>query len=282
MGDTTPIQWCDCTVNPVMGCEGCELWTKDIGACYAGQLHERFGAGNSGYAKEFTAPELFPGRMEKAARWSELTDTERPEKPWLKGRPRLIFVSDMGDALSSRIAFDFLREEVVTATMSEKGSRHRWLWLTKRPGRMASFADWLLNQGVEWPSNLWVGTSVTGPDSYGRAEQLLSVGSAGTIRFLSVEPQIHEIDIRDVVGQYDWIIHGGESTQLSHAARPFHVEWAKKLLEDCRAAGVPYFLKQLGSNVWHRGKQLNFADTHGGDWEEWPKRLRVRRLPRGA
>ena len=22
----TKIQWCDSTVNPVMGCEGCELW----------------------------------------------------------------------------------------------------------------------------------------------------------------------------------------------------------------------------------------------------------------
>ena len=23
---STKIQWCDSTVNPVMGCDGCELW----------------------------------------------------------------------------------------------------------------------------------------------------------------------------------------------------------------------------------------------------------------
>lgn len=26
MSDTTKIQWCDSTVNPIMGCHGCELF----------------------------------------------------------------------------------------------------------------------------------------------------------------------------------------------------------------------------------------------------------------
>jgi hypothetical protein len=29
MAKSTPIQWCDSTVNPVMGCEGCELWPSN-------------------------------------------------------------------------------------------------------------------------------------------------------------------------------------------------------------------------------------------------------------
>ena len=28
MSKTTKIQWCDSTVNPTMGCDGCELWNK--------------------------------------------------------------------------------------------------------------------------------------------------------------------------------------------------------------------------------------------------------------
>jgi protein gp37 len=28
MGDKTSIQWCDSTVNPIMGCNGCELYPK--------------------------------------------------------------------------------------------------------------------------------------------------------------------------------------------------------------------------------------------------------------
>jgi hypothetical protein len=27
----SPIQWCDHTVNPVMGCDGCELWPVSLG-----------------------------------------------------------------------------------------------------------------------------------------------------------------------------------------------------------------------------------------------------------
>jgi hypothetical protein len=28
MAETTGIQWVDGTVNPTMGCDGCELWNK--------------------------------------------------------------------------------------------------------------------------------------------------------------------------------------------------------------------------------------------------------------
>ena len=28
MANKTPIQWCDSTVNPIMGCNGCELYPK--------------------------------------------------------------------------------------------------------------------------------------------------------------------------------------------------------------------------------------------------------------
>ena len=38
----TPIEWCDSAVNPVMGCDGCELWQPDKGIrhCYAGTIHQ--------------------------------------------------------------------------------------------------------------------------------------------------------------------------------------------------------------------------------------------------
>ena len=26
----TPIQWCDATINPAMGCDGCELWPPGV------------------------------------------------------------------------------------------------------------------------------------------------------------------------------------------------------------------------------------------------------------
>src|SRR3712207_3863109 len=96
---TTVIEWSDSTVNPVSGCSGCELWTPERRTCYAGQLHHRW-PHNPGFASDFDVPQLFAGRMAAAAAWSDLADLARPSKPWLNGMPRLIFVSDMGDALS--------------------------------------------------------------------------------------------------------------------------------------------------------------------------------------
>lgn len=46
MSANTTIQWCDSTVNPVQGCDGCELWAANRRSCYAGRIHSRF-AGKS-------------------------------------------------------------------------------------------------------------------------------------------------------------------------------------------------------------------------------------------
>ena len=73
-----------------------------------------------------------------------------------------------------------------------------------------------------------------------------------------------------MVAALDWVIHGGES---GRKARPFHMEWATTLRRQSREHGVPYFLKQLGSHVCHRGKRVVFEDAHAGDWSEWPTRI---------
>jgi len=221
MSVRTPIQWCDSTVNPVMGCVGCELWSKEGKVperCYAAAQHKIRGGVSKGYAPWFGLPTLFPGRMTKAAAWSDLRDTRRHNKPWLDGMPRLIFTSDMSDALSTGehlfannlepyktpdgrrryrpaegsirdggVPFSFLETEIVDVAASENGSRHIWQWLTKLPARAAEFSSWLVRErGKRWPPNLWIGTSITSRDSLGRARKLLQVGDEQTIRFLSV------------------------------------------------------------------------------------------------
>lgn len=278
MSVTTKIQWCDSTVNPTMGCEGCELWNPKAGVrkCYAGMLHTRFGGVTKGYSPTFEQVTYWPGRMAEAARWPDLTGKARKDKPWLDGLPRLIFVSDMSDALSSVVPFDFLEAEVAAAVTSSEGRRHHWLWLTKRPERMAQFSDHLRDKGVGWPGNLWAGTSITTQGTTSRINALLRVGDDQTVRFLSVEPQHEEIDLSPWLPKLGWIIQGGES---GRGASPFNVEWALDLIRQCREAGVAYFLKQLGSVVLRDGRRVTFADDHGGDWAEWPRELRVREMP---
>ena len=96
MSVKTKIQWCDSTVNPTMGCDGCELWGDQRRSCYAGTLHARFGGVTPGYAPTFEQVTLFSGRTSEAARWSDLTGKKRPEKPWLDGMPRSVGFGQKG------------------------------------------------------------------------------------------------------------------------------------------------------------------------------------------
>ena len=291
MSQTTKIQWCDSTVNPVMGCSGCELWNADRKTCYAGQLHQ-LRKTHKGFSPDFDTPKLFAGRMVKAAGWPDLTGTNRTDKPWLDGLPRLVFVSDMGDALSEQnvidsenrpvgggVPFDFLKAEIIDNVISTAGQRHQWLWLTKRPNRQAAFAKWLKKEReIEWPDNLWAGTTVTGKKTLNRINQLSEVGGTSTIRFISVEPLWEEISLAGRLKGISWVIVGGESRQGSDA-KEFKLEWARQLGAECRHDGVAFFLKQIGSRATLGGNGLNIGTSHGDDWSRWPKDLRVREMP---
>ena len=79
-----------------------------------------------------------------------------------------------------------------------------------------------------------------------------------------------------------WVICGGES---GPGARPAHLDWFRSARDQCQAAGVPFFLKQMGS-FWARRRnsdpeQWEQVDGKGGDPSEWPEDLRIRELPEG-
>jgi protein gp37 len=290
----TAIQWCDDTINPVMGCEGCELamraFERRDNVCYAWKLHQ-FRSGRPGWAKDFFVPEMFEGRMSKAARWPDLTGHDRPDKPWLSGLPRTIFVSDLGDALSESIPFEFLKREIIDVVTQEpgpgkrttRGAIHQWLWLTKRPNRMAEFSKWLEDEfQIPWPPNLWAGTSVTSRAKLTRLGHLKRVGDSSTIRFVSVEPLWEEVSLSEHLRsqQIHWVITGGESKQnKGHLPHTFELDWARRIRDECREHGVPLFLKQLGGNVTDRGQPFDPGDSHGGNWDIWPDDLKVREMP---
>jgi len=77
----------------------------------------------------------------------------------------------------------------------------------------------------------------------------------------------------------DWVIVGGESGSGLEFTRPFALEWAEELREHCRKNGVAFFLKQLGRNPTRGGGLIRLKNAHGGDWDEWPKALRIREFP---
>lgn len=78
----------------------------------------------------------------------------------------------------------------------------------------------------------------------------------------------------------DWIIVGGES---GPGARPFDIEWARSVVEQCKEAGVACFVKQIGENpigLFANGGALHRFSRKGGDWSEWPEDLRIREFPK--
>jgi protein gp37 len=304
MGLVTAIEWCDSTVNPVMGCDGCELWAPRLGIpiCYAGLVTERMlrDGPKKGWPEVFGKPALFPWRLDEAARWKDLTGTRRPDKPWLDGLPRLIFVVDMGDGFTASVnPDDWLTPKLGLIAASP----HRWLLLTKRIDRLAEYAD-----RHELPPNVWAGVSVTSPQD-ARVRALKQVRAA--LRFASLEPILKPVDVAGWFPGVDWVIVGGASGET-----PTEVEAIRRVIAVCRDAKVPLFVKQLGTwpvieaatesgpevlrrqslidGEWPRGTHFGnptglrilngrvalVRDPKGGDWSEWPEDLRVREMPR--
>lgn len=241
--------------------------------CYAAKMTDMRN-GHKGFPGSFDVPEVFNNRMATMAKKKSLAGQNRDDKPWLNGCSRLIFVSDMGDALSESITFDDLQREIIDVVTSEHGKRHVWLWLTKRPERMAEFDAWLKEKGIEWPNNLVAMTSITTQGAAKRIDSLCKVRAK--IKGLSIEPLWESVTL-DLTG-IDWVIVGGESGARDNAA-PFHLEWARSLRDQCKKYGASFFMKQLGSNVFHGEQPQKYGDQHGGEWNEWPWDLRIREVP---
>lgn len=192
-----------------------------------------------------------------------------------------------------------------------------WMLLTKSPERFfeivgefdmpyegpleAWVSSWVRDKNP--PENVWIGTTVedqTRADE--RIPHLLKIPAR--IRFLSCEPLLGPIDLwgaryrnkggytGEVTswGGVDLVIIGGEG---GPGASPCNVDWIRSLKDQCQAARVCAFVKQLGSNVcgdrWKRGEREfhNFGindwsfirHPKGGDPSEWPEDLRVQEMP---
>ncbi len=123
------IEWTDETWNPITGCTKVSPGCLN---CYAERVTERFGRG------PFSEVRLHPDRLDQPLRWK---------------KPRRIFVVSMGDLFHPRVPWPFVAE--VFWTMAS-APQHTFQVLTKRPGRMAYFADKVLPEAMErWPANVW-------------------------------------------------------------------------------------------------------------------------------
>jgi len=245
VGETTKIPWTDATWSPVTGCikisPGCLH-------CCAERMSLRFG-------HDFSV-QLHPERLDIPLHWK---------------KPRHIFVCSVSDLFHPRVPVSFVAQvfDIMAAT-----PRHTYQILTKRPGRMAWFAENVCHRLPGWPENVWAGTSVESPKYLPRVDVLMR--TPAKVRFVSCEPLLEPLDLRpwlhlggndatQCLSEYDapavspilsWLIIGGES---GPGHRPMKVEWVADIVSQCKAAGVPCFVKQASGP--RPGMQGNIPDN---------------------
>lgn len=280
MSKTTGIEWCDSTCNPLVGCNGCELHRAGQAEshCYAAGLVRRY-AGLPGWPASFDRPQFFLERIKNALAWPDLTGKERPDKPWLNGRPRHIFWCDMSDPFTESVPIDWLAPYLPMLA----DSPHVHIFCTKRPARAGKLFE---QHGA--PKNLILLTTVTSQETIGRVAELLRVPCV-SVRGVSYEPALgpmcfspylpctichgsnwHDCQNDRLVAhgepgpcpwgcspKLDWVIVGGES---GHGARPMHPDWVRAARDYCIAAGVPFFFKG-----WGHFRPVGCADEDSDD-----------------
>lgn len=248
---------------------------------------------------------------------------EALEIPFKWKKPRKVFVNSMSDLFHDAVTDEQLDQvfAVMALTaqhtyqvLTKRPKRMKEYLTNSQTSAWFSAIDVVRATGAEYPAfehewewplpNVWLGVSVENQQaSDDRIPYLLETPAA--VRFLSCEPLLGSIDLsllhmegitnidclngrhgvdfplKGKCNKIDWVIVGGES---GAGARSFDLTWARWIQKQCKDAGVSFFLKQLGSNVFGSKnfvqEKIKLKSRKGGDMTEWPEELRVRQFPK--
>lgn len=300
------IQWCHSTFNPW---RGCTKVSPGCANCYAEKQSRR-------------NPKVLGVWGDQGTRVIAAESYWRMPLTWNReaaaaGERHRVFCASLADVFEDRP--ELVAPRVRLFHLIQETPHLDWLLLTKRPENVIRFRG---GDGVprSWPENMppnvWLGTSV---EDQKRADEriphLLQVPAR--VRFLSCEPLLGPVDLTRLChgkvnsltgdlcsngGEWleqgpsvSWVIAGGES---GAGARECNIGWIRSLRDQCQAAGVAFFCKQLGRAPYvdHSppgvaaiaakygvgplvAEFLALKDPKGGSPEEWPDDLRIREVP---
>lgn len=263
MAETSKIQWTDATWNIAVGCKKVD---SDCKFCYM-------------YRDSLDNTRFNPKEVRRTKTVFKL--------PLKIKEPSKIFTCSYTDFFIEEI--DAFRDEAWE--IIRKCPQHIFQILTKRPERIQYHLPPFWN---EIKDRVWLGTSIGHMDGKDRALELIKLRKFASVLFLSLEPMHGEINFRwlywgnypeqksvsqhELLQNIDWVIVGGESgnEKGKYRYRPCKLKWIELIIEHCREACVPVFVKQLGT---HLSKELKLKDRHGGNIDEWPEHLRIRLFP---
>jgi protein gp37 len=153
-----------------------------------------------------------------------------------EGVRRKVFVNHYGDVFDNQVP-DEWRQDLwrIIAECPDLD----WQLLTKRAPNIRK----MLPEGWPWP-HVWLGVTAGTQDGWDRTAVPFLRTIPAAVRFVSVEPMLEPL-IVDLTG-IDWVICGGErDPRRQGRARHMHPDWARSLRDQCFAAGVPFFMKQM-------------------------------------
>jgi len=235
----TKISYLTHTWNPTHGCspvsEGCKF-------CWAKTMSKRLaGMGVKGYSRD----EPF----------KVVCCPENLDEPLRIKKPSRIGVSFMGD-LFHDVPDDFITRIAIAQT---EAPQHDYLWLTKRPKRMA---EYIKKHSV--PKLAWLGVSVENQKTWDERSVILRKIRA-SILWISFEPLLENINMGDI----SWLTWAVIGTESGNNRRECKIEWIRDVVNQCKHAHVPVFVKQIQIN----GKVIK-------DINQFPDDLKVREYPK--
>lgn len=261
MGSFSKIEWTDATWTPIRarnletGKTGwhCQHVSPGCEHCYSETLNRRIGSGLA----------FKPGHIKDV---DVFLDAKMLAAPLRWRAPRRIFVCSMTDLFGEWVPDEWIDE--IFRIMAET-PQHTYQILTKRPVRMRGYVQRFYNarapvwdgQGVpkgrlDILRNLWLGVSV---EDQSRADERIPrlLETPAAVRFISAEPLLGPLDLRQflveqhiindfVLDPLSLCIVGGES---GPGKRPVNIDWMRDIRDQCLAAGVPLFVKQIDKRI---------------------------------
>lgn len=241
MGKETGISWTDHTFNPWWGCTkvspGCDhCYAETVDAKWGGERHWGKGA---------------PRRTFGAAHWRQplLWDKAAAEA----GVVRKVFCASMADVMDDE-APQGERERLWE--LIDRTPHLVWQLLTKRPQR---YGRYLPAAGFAH-NNVWLGATTENQEFYLlRKQRLLDAAQTlqyrrpyrpgateapRVVTFVSYEPALGPITLRDTGMLPDWMIFGGET---GADRRLMNMRWAENARDECAEFGVKFFMKQMSA-----------------------------------
>lgn len=252
MSDKTGVDWADSSWTVTSGCSKVSAGCVN---CYA--IKAAWRMSHNPNPKVSAA---FSGTVEKDASgrldWSGTIRCldDRLGWPVKWGKPRRIFVDSLADLFHPDVPFEFI--EAVYGVMRRE-DRHTYQLLTKRPSIAAEFFSEHRDKFNYALPHVWFGVTVESQQWTSRIPTLLSLPVCH--RWLSIEPLLSPVQLEpewleDSAG-LDWIVIGAETGK---GARGLARHWVTDLIDQCKAAGVPVFVKRNIPNYWLEGYGVSY------------------------